>query len=154
VIFYLETPGHSIILGVCQCLFIVLIATSLLLGNLGLRYFVRIAKRKKVPKKEKWIYIVYIIYIYIYNIKIYAKQYDVKDNMAHSLKFLELLPLELQEKVLEELSIHNKAQLEEIEIDGKIYKAEQEVLELIDGLVIQLELLEKANKKLRKSIAV
>jgi len=74
--------------------------------------------------------------------------------MAHSLKFLELLPLELQEKVLEELSIHNKAQLEEIEIDGKIYKAEQEVLELIDGLVIQLELLEKANKKLRKSIAV
>ena len=74
--------------------------------------------------------------------------------MAHSLKFLELLPLELQEKVLEELSIHNKAQLEEIEIDGKMYKAEQEVLELIDGLVIQLELLEKANKKLRKSIAV
>ena len=74
--------------------------------------------------------------------------------MAKSLKFLELLPLELQEKVLEELSIHNKAQLEEIEIDGKIYKAEQEVLELIDGLVIQLELLEKANKKLRKSIAV
>jgi len=74
--------------------------------------------------------------------------------MAHSLKFLELLPLELQEKVLEELSIHNKAQLEEIEIDGKIYKAEQEVLELIDGLVIQLELLEKANKKLRKSIEV
>ena len=74
--------------------------------------------------------------------------------MAQSLKFLELLPLELQEKVLEELSMNNKAQLEEIEIDGKIYKAEQEVLELIDGLVIQLELIEKANKKLRKSIAV
>ena len=74
--------------------------------------------------------------------------------MAKSLKFLELLPLELQEKVLEELSINKSKNLESIEIDGKMYKAEKEVLNLIDGLILQLEMLEKMNGKLRKEIGV
>jgi len=74
--------------------------------------------------------------------------------MAHSLKFLELLPLELQEKVLEELSMNKKKNFESIEIDGETYEAEVEVLELIDGLVIQLERLDKVNKRLRKKIEV
>ena len=74
--------------------------------------------------------------------------------MAKSLKFLELLPLELQEKVLEELSVNNKKDFESIEIDGEIYEAEKEVLELIDGLVVQLEKLDRMNKKLRKQVEV
>jgi hypothetical protein len=74
--------------------------------------------------------------------------------MAQSLKFLELLPLELQEKVLEELSMNKKKNFESIEIDGETYEAEVEVLELIDGLVIQLERLDKVNKRLRKKIEV
>ena len=74
--------------------------------------------------------------------------------MAHSLKFLELLPLELQEKVLEELSMNKKKNFESIEIDGETYEAEVEVLELIDGLVIQLERLDKVIKRLRKKIEV
>ena len=74
--------------------------------------------------------------------------------MAQSLKFLELLPLELQEKVLEELSMNKKKNFESIEIDGERYEAEVEVLELIDGLVIQLERLDKVNKRLRKKIEV
>jgi len=74
--------------------------------------------------------------------------------MAKSLKFLELLPAELQEKVLEELSINKSTALESIEIDGKMYKADKEVLNLIDGLISQLEILEKMNGKLRKEIAV
>jgi hypothetical protein len=74
--------------------------------------------------------------------------------MARSLKFLELLPIELQEKVLEELSVDGGNSLGEIEIDGKMYKAEEEVLKLIDGLILQLELLEDMNNNLRKSIEV
>ena len=74
--------------------------------------------------------------------------------MAQSLKFLELLPLELQEKVLEELSMNKKKNFESIEIDGETYEAEVEVLELIDGLVVQLERLYKVNKRLRKKIEV
>ena len=74
--------------------------------------------------------------------------------MARSLKFLELLPPELQEKVLEELSINKSSSLEDIEIDGKMYKAHKAVLDLIDGLVLQLELLEKLNRKLRKKIGI
>ena len=74
--------------------------------------------------------------------------------MAKSLKFLELLTLELQEKVLEELSINKSKNLESIEIDGKMYKADKEVLNLIDGLISQLEILEKMNGKLRKEIGV
>jgi len=63
--------------------------------------------------------------------------------MAESLKILESLPLKLQEKILEEFSILEvNIVLEEIEIDGKMYRAEKEVLKLIDGLVIQLEKLE------------
>lgn len=74
--------------------------------------------------------------------------------MARSLKFLELLPVELQEKVLEELSVDGSSSLGEIEIDGKMYKAEEEVLSLIDGLIVQLELLENMNEVLRKKIEV
>jgi|TARA_R110002020_G_scaffold116879_1_gene267554 hypothetical protein len=74
--------------------------------------------------------------------------------MARSLKFLELLPVELQEKVLEELSVDGSSSLSEIEIDGKMYKAEEEVLSLIDGLIVQLELLENINEALRKKIEV
>ena len=74
--------------------------------------------------------------------------------MARSLKFLELLPVELQEKVLEELSVDGSSSLSEIEIDGKMYKAEKEVLSLIDGLIVQLELLENINEALRKKIEV
>ena len=55
--------------------------------------------------------------------------------MARSLKFLESLPPELQEKVLEELSVNKSSSLEDIEIDGKMYKAHKAVLDLIDGLV-------------------
>jgi hypothetical protein len=76
---------------------------------------------------------------------------DVKVIMARSLKFLELLPLEMQEKVLQELSIESiNMVLNEVEIDGKMYKAEKEVIDLIDGLVLQLELLENINNRLRK----
>ena len=68
--------------------------------------------------------------------------------MAESLKILESLPLKLQEKLLEELSVLEvNIVLEEIEIDGKMYRAEKEGLRLIDGLVMQLERLEsKMNK--------
>ena len=63
--------------------------------------------------------------------------------MAESLKILESLPLKIQEKLLEELSVLEvNIVLEEIEIDGKMYRAEKEVLKLIDGSVIQLEKLE------------
>ena len=71
--------------------------------------------------------------------------------MAKSLKFLECLPPEIQEKVLQELSIESvDIVLREVEIDGKTYKAEEEVIDLIDGLVLQLELLEDMNNRLRK----
>ena len=71
--------------------------------------------------------------------------------MAKSLKFLECLPPEVQEKVLQELSIESvDIVLREVEIDGKTYKAEEEVINLIDGLVLQLELLENMNNRLRK----
>tara|TARA_R110002020_G_C15891485_1_gene740132 strand:- start:398 stop:625 length:228 start_codon:yes stop_codon:yes gene_type:complete len=71
--------------------------------------------------------------------------------MARSLKFLECLPPEIQEKVLQELSIESvDIVLREVEIDGKTYKAEEEVINLIDGLVLQLELLEDINNRLRK----
>ena len=71
--------------------------------------------------------------------------------MARSLKFLECLPPEIQEKVLQELSIESvDIVLREVEIDGKTYKAEEEVINLIDGLVLQLELLEDMNNRLRK----
>ena len=74
--------------------------------------------------------------------------------MARSLKFLESLPQELQEKVLEELSINKSSSLEDIEIDGKMYKAHKAVLDLIDGLVLQMEILEKLNSKLRKKVGI
>ena len=71
--------------------------------------------------------------------------------MARSLKYLECLPPEIQEKVLQELSIESvDIVLREVEIDGKMYKAEEEVINLIDGLVLQLELLENINNRLRK----
>ena len=71
--------------------------------------------------------------------------------MARSLKFLECLPPEIQEKVLQELSIESvDIVLREVDIDGKMYKAEEEVVNLIDGLVLQLELLENINNRLRK----
>ena len=71
--------------------------------------------------------------------------------MAKSLKFLECLPPEIQEKVLQELYIESvDIVLREVEIDGKMYKAEEEVVNLIDGLVLQLELLENINNRLRK----
>ena len=71
--------------------------------------------------------------------------------MARSLKFLECLPPEIQEKVLQELSKESvDIVLREVEIDGKMYKAEEEVVNLIDGLVLQLELLENINNRLRK----
>tara|TARA_R100000656_G_scaffold259_1_gene404 strand:+ start:74 stop:301 length:228 start_codon:yes stop_codon:yes gene_type:complete len=71
--------------------------------------------------------------------------------MARSLKFLECLPPEIQERVLQELSIESvDIVLREVEIDGKTYKAEEEVINLIDGLVLQLELLEDMNNRLRK----
>jgi len=71
--------------------------------------------------------------------------------MAKSLKFLECLPFEIQEKVLQELSIERvNIVFSEVEIDGKMYKAEEEVIDLIDGLVLQLELLEDINNRLRK----
>ena len=41
-----------------------------------------------------------------------------------------------------------------IEIDGKMYKAHKAVLDLIDGLVLQLEILEKLNSKLRKKVGI
>ena len=71
--------------------------------------------------------------------------------MAKSLKFLECLPFEIQEKVLQELSIERvNIVFSEVEIDGKMYIAEEEVIDLIDGLVLQLELLENMNNRLRK----
>jgi len=71
--------------------------------------------------------------------------------MARSLKFLECLPPEIQERVLQEWSIESiDIVLREVEIDGKTYKAEEEVINLIDGLVLQLELLEDMNNRLRK----
>ena len=67
--------------------------------------------------------------------------------MPKTIKFLEMLPLELQEKVLRELSVEKvDVYLDEIEIDGKMYKAEKEVIKLIDGLVLQLEKLESKLK--------
>jgi hypothetical protein len=65
--------------------------------------------------------------------------------MAKSLKVLESLPLSIQEMILEELS--NGSDLvdeEEIRIDGKMYKVHKEVVGLIDGLIIQLEMMKSA----------
>ena len=64
-------------------------------------------------------------------------------NMARSLKLLEGLPMELQEAILEEISLatedSDKSTYKEINIDGKIFVIHETVLGLIDGLVIQLE---------------
>ena len=65
--------------------------------------------------------------------------------MAKSIKVLESLPLSIQEMILEELS--NGSDLvdeEEIRIDGKMYKVHKEVVSLIDGLIIQLEMMKSA----------
>ena len=64
-------------------------------------------------------------------------------NMARSLKLLEGLPMELQEAILEEISIATddsiKNAYKEINIDGETFVIHETVLGLIDGLVIQLE---------------
>ena len=65
--------------------------------------------------------------------------------MAESLKLLESFPIEIQERLLKELSV--KKELSEIEINGEIYRAEKKVLDLIDGLFMQLDRLEKKIKK-------
>ena len=75
-------------------------------------------------------------------------------NMARSLKLLEGLPMELQEAILEEISLatedSDKSTYKEINIDGKIFVIHETVLGLIDGLVIQLEKMKSevsANKR-------
>tara|TARA_Y100001963_G_C6590756_1_gene357864 strand:- start:385 stop:639 length:255 start_codon:yes stop_codon:yes gene_type:complete len=64
-------------------------------------------------------------------------------NMARSLKLLEGLPIELQEAILEEISLATKylpeEKYKEINIDGEIFVIHETVLGLIDGLVVQLE---------------
>tara|TARA_R110002020_G_C15971305_1_gene747555 strand:- start:245 stop:499 length:255 start_codon:yes stop_codon:yes gene_type:complete len=64
-------------------------------------------------------------------------------NMARSLKLLELLPIEFQESILEEISMatddSDKSIYKEINIDGETFVIHETVLDLIDGLVIQLE---------------
>ena len=65
--------------------------------------------------------------------------------MADSLKLLESFPIEIQERLLKELSV--KKELSEIKINGEIYRAEKKVLDLIDGLFMQLDRLEKKIKK-------
>ena len=64
-------------------------------------------------------------------------------NMARSLKLLEGLPMELQEAILEEISMatedSDKSIYKEINIDGETFVIHETVLGLIDGLVIQLE---------------
>ena len=64
-------------------------------------------------------------------------------NMARSLKLLEGLPIELQEAILEEISLATKdlpkEAYKEINIDGEIFVIHATVLGLIDGLVVQLE---------------
>ena len=64
-------------------------------------------------------------------------------NMARSLKLLEGLPMELQEAILEEISMATEASdksiYKEINIDGETFVIHETVLGLIDGLVIQLE---------------
>ena len=64
-------------------------------------------------------------------------------NMARSLKLLEGLPMELQEAILEEISMatedSDKSTYKEINIDGETFVIHETVLGLIDGLVIQLE---------------
>ena len=63
-------------------------------------------------------------------------------NMARSLKLLEGLPMELQEAILEEISMatddSDKSIYKEINIDGETLVIHETVLGLIDGLVIQL----------------
>ena len=67
--------------------------------------------------------------------------------MARSLKLLEGLPIELQEAILEEISLatsypsidESKDKYREINIDGEVFVIHETVLGLIDGLVIQLE---------------
>ena len=63
--------------------------------------------------------------------------------MARSLKLLEGLPIELQEAILEEISLATKdlpkESYKEINIDGEIFVIHETVLGLIDGLVVQLE---------------
>ena len=63
--------------------------------------------------------------------------------MARSLKLLEGLPMELQEAILEEISMatedSDKSTYKEINIDGETFVIHETVLGLIDGLVIQLE---------------
>tara|TARA_R100000700_G_scaffold612_3_gene1594 strand:- start:5516 stop:5719 length:204 start_codon:yes stop_codon:yes gene_type:complete len=53
--------------------------------------------------------------------------------MAASLKSLEMLPMELQEMILEEFSTFTDC--EYIEIDGTIYSVHKKVSKLIDALV-------------------
>ena len=64
-------------------------------------------------------------------------------NMARSLKLLEGLPIELQEAILQEISLATQDVPEdsykEINIDGEVFVIHETVLGLIDGLVIQLE---------------
>jgi hypothetical protein len=75
-------------------------------------------------------------------------------NMARSLKLLEGLPMELQEAILEEISMatedSDKSTYKEINIDGETFVIHETVLGLIDGLVIQLEKMKSevsANKR-------
>ena len=98
-------------------------------------------ERKKEPKKERYIYIYIII---LYNNILYFGSFQGVF-MARSLKMLESLPLILQEMILEELSsVPDHDNEEEIQIDGKMYKVPKEVIGLIDGLIVQLEMMKSA----------
>ena len=75
-------------------------------------------------------------------------------NMARSLKLLEGLPIELQEAILQEISIATEAgskdygnHYKEINIDGENYTIHKTVLGLIDGLIIQLEMMKNEIRK-------
>ena len=57
--------------------------------------------------------------------------------MAINLEFLQNLPMETQEEVLEDLS--KVMDMNQIEIDGKVYLIEEPVQNLIDSLYAQCE---------------
>ena len=60
--------------------------------------------------------------------------------MATSLKSLELLPFELQDMILSEISSCTGE--ENIEIDGKLYSVHKKGSVLLDSLILQLERLQ------------
>ena len=68
--------------------------------------------------------------------------------MAVSIKSLELLPAELQECILEEMSMHSNTEL--IEIDGETYNVHKEVIHLIDSLILRLERMKSEVSKYKR----